>query len=107
MGELWHLIVSLGSILIWLALWQQLNRGGQILRGWAEENGYRIVQYQHRRFFKGPFSKAVDSGQLVYRITVEDQHRNLLNGWIRCGGSLFGRALPDMVEVRWDERSRR
>ena len=49
------------------------TRSDSLLRGWAEQNGFRIVREEYRWFSKGPFFWTSSRGQTVYYVTVEDK----------------------------------
>ncbi len=73
-----------------------------ILERWAEGNGCRIIDYEYRHVFRGPFFWSLGHRQ-VYRVTVEDPNGKRRSGWIRCGGFLFGVLFSDRVAEKWDE----
>ena len=102
MNGIWSWFLLIASVLLVLALFQQQDRASQIFSGWAEENGYRIVQIQYRRFFTGPYFRVRNGRQTICRITVEDKYKVLHHGWIRYVGSLRDISLSDAVEVKWD-----
>jgi hypothetical protein len=84
-----------------LMLYVQIRRAQTLLKGWAEENGYEILEAEHRLFRKGPYVWSA-RGQVVYRVRVRDQHGVERLGWVRCG-SWFAGVLSNKVESRWDE----
>ena len=77
------------------------QRSGNILRWWAERNGFRLVAWEYRWFFTGPFWFRA-KGQTVYRVVVEDRAGRRRAGWVRCGGWFLG-LWTDKAEVRWDQ----
>jgi hypothetical protein len=90
--------------LIWR--WQ---RPPVILERWADRNGYRIVDQSYCWFWAGPFFMRCGRGQMVYRITVEDEDGERWKGHVRLGHWLIG-LLSDEVAEAWDaghEPSRR
>jgi hypothetical protein len=89
-------VVAAGSI-----AWH-FGRSRSLLRGWAERNGFRLLHFEYRHLFRGPFFWTTSKGQTVYRVTVEDRAGHVRHGWVRCGGWWFG-LMTDHVEARWDE----
>ena len=79
----------------------QIRRAQTLLRGWAEENGYEILDSEHRLFRKGPYIWS-GRGQAVYRVWVRGRGGVERLGWVRCGTWWAG-VLADKVESRWDE----
>jgi hypothetical protein len=98
------LFLAILVLLIALAcLAGHLARSDWVLRNWAEEEGYRILQKRYRLFFRGPFFwRANDECQTVYRVTVEDKVGRVRSGWVCCGSWWLG-LWSDQAEVRWDE----
>jgi len=84
-----------------LMLYVHIRRAQTLLKGWAEENGYEILEAEHRLFRKGPYIWSA-RGQVVYRVRVHDEQGVERLGWVRCG-SWFAGVLSDKVESRWDE----
>jgi hypothetical protein len=77
------------------------RRSRSLLDRWAERNGYRVIEADYRKFFRGPFFWTSAKGQTVYRVTVEVKG-GVRTGWVRCGSWWLG-LLSEQVEVRWDE----
>jgi hypothetical protein len=91
-------VVVIGSVtLVW-----HFSRSGFLLRQWAEQNGYQLIDQEYRTFFRGPFFMTTAKGQTVYYVTVEDRVGRRRKGWVRCGGWFLG-LLSDNVEVLWDD----
>ena len=79
----------------------QIRRAQTLLKGWAEENGYEVLDSEHRLFRKGPYIWS-GRGQAVYRVWVRDRGGVERLGWVRCG-SWFAGLLSDKVESQWDK----
>ena len=79
----------------------RMRRARDMLEGWAEENGYEILESEHRLFRKGPYIWS-GRGQVVYRVWVRDREGVERLGWVRCG-SWWGGDLVDKVESQCDE----
>jgi hypothetical protein len=94
------MIVLVGFVVV--ALYFQIRRAQTLLRKWAQENGYEILDAEHRVFRKGPYIWSA-RGQAVYRVWVRDREGVERLGWVRCG-SWFAGVFSDKVESRWDEQ---
>ena len=79
----------------------QIRRAQTLLRSWAEEHGYEVLEAEHRIFRKGPYIWSA-RGQVVYRVWVRDRGGVERLGWVRCG-SWWAGLLSDKVEARWDD----
>jgi hypothetical protein len=103
MGErvLGILVILLLAGFVGAVLYMQIRRAQTLLRGWAEEHGYEILEAEQRIFRKGPYVWSA-RGQVVYRVWVRDGEGAERLGWVRCG-SWFAGVLSDRVESRWDE----
>jgi hypothetical protein len=88
-------------LIVITSVWH-FRRSRGLLDRWAERNGYRIIDSEYRKFFRGPFFWSTSKDQTVYRVTVELEKGRMLTGWVRCGSRFLG-LLSDKVEVRWDE----
>jgi hypothetical protein len=78
------------------------RRANRMLSQWAASNGYRIIESERRRFFKGPFFWSSSNNQIIYHVTIQDAYGNIHRGWVRCGTYFWG-AWTDELDVRWDE----
>jgi hypothetical protein len=76
-------------------------RSAAILKKWADENGYDILEKSYCHFFRGPFFFRTTKNQTVYRVTVRDKRGNVGTGWVACGSWWWG-LLSDQAKVRWD-----
>jgi hypothetical protein len=94
------LVLFVGSI-----AWT-FSRSQSLIRAWADENGYRLIDYQYRWIARGPFFWTTSKSQTVYRLTVEDERGNVRSGWVRCG-SWIGGLWSRRVDVRWDDAPHR
>jgi hypothetical protein len=93
----------LAGIIIGAALlaWTQ-NRSEVLIRRWAARNGYRLVDFERRALFRGPFFLFTSQGQTVYRVTVQMPDGKTRNGYTRLGGWFTG-LISDDVAVAWDD----
>ncbi|MBN1657432.1 MAG: hypothetical protein JXA93_03470 [Anaerolineae bacterium] len=87
--------------LVALVIYVHISRSQKLLRRWADENGYELLNVEHRMFRKGPFVWS-SRGQTVYRVEVRDKGGIVRKGWVRCG-SWWAGVFSDKVEARWDE----
>jgi hypothetical protein len=81
---------------------QTYRRAGWVLRKWAADNGFRIIDSNRPLVRKGPFFFNSSQSQIVYRVTVEDAQGSIRHGWVRCGSFFLG-PWKDQVDVKWDE----
>jgi len=88
------LLVALGFWKFWLAK--------RILKRWAKCNNYEILASEHCWWGKGPFFWTTTVGQVVYYVKLRTSDGQEKQGWVRCGGWLWGVATDEAV-VRWDE----
>jgi len=89
-------IAGVGFIFYW-----QFSRSRSLLREWAAQNGYEILQGEFRFLRRGPFFWTTSKGQTIYRVTVRDKQSQVRSGWVRCGGWWLG-LWSHKTEVRWD-----
>jgi hypothetical protein len=87
--------------LVAVVIYVQIRRAQTLLQGWAEENGYEVLEAEHRLFRKGPYVWSA-RGQAIYRVRVRDRGGVERRGWLRCG-TWWGGVFADKVESRWDE----
>ena len=92
------LILVVLAIVVPIALTWEKRRSAQILRRWAERNGFTVHESEFRALKRGPFSLTTWNYQAVRRVTVTGQDGERKTGWIRCNAYL----PTDKVEVRWD-----
>ncbi len=73
-----------------------------LLKKWADENGWEIVQ-QSRREFGSPWMFSKSRAQFVYYVAVapKGDSEKARWAWVRCGGWFSG-PKADKIEVRWD-----
>ena len=96
-------LVSVGLIALAFAfVIGSYRRAARLLSQWAASNGYRIIESERRKFFKGPFFWGSSNNQIIFRVTVQDAYGNIRRGWVRCGSYLLG-AWNDEVDFRWDD----
>ena len=87
------LIALVVAVAAGMMIWH-FSRAGEILTGWARDNGYEIVASERRWFFRGPFFFWTGKGQEVYYVTVRTPDGRLRRGWVRCGGFFLGMIKP-------------
>jgi hypothetical protein len=102
------LIFMIGPLMIAFfvtVFWWFDRRSKIILKKWADENGFEIVEKKQRyMIFTGPFKFWTNSrNQIIYCLTVRDREGHERSGWARCGSYLGGVFFSDKIEVRWDE----
>lgn len=94
-------VIALGLIVL-TAIWH-FRRSSMILRRWADENGYELLESRLNWLNQGPFFWTSSSGQTVYYVRVVNRSDGRLRqGWVRCGG-FWGGLFDARAEVRWDE----
>src|ERR1700681_1721332 len=90
LGSLVPLFILLVIIVVAGVLYLNYRRSSTMLRNWASQNGYRIIQANMRYFFTGPFFWTTGKGQSVFRVEVENQQGFRRTGWVRCGSWIWG-----------------
>ena len=96
-------LLLLFAVIIAVALWWNFSRSRALLRQWAQENGYEILESHYRVFRKGPFFWTSSRGQTVYYVKTRDRQGYLRSGWVRCGSWWWG-LWSDQTEVRWENQ---
>ena len=89
-------------VLCWVALsvtWHWF-RSRLLLKQWARENGFELMQMSMNWFKFNPFLFA-SKHQEVLRIKVRDNKGRERGGWAKCGGFWLG-FLVNKIEVKWD-----
>jgi hypothetical protein len=96
-------LVAVLAVAIVVVLWitWSISRSKAILDRWAQQNGYDIVQREHRLFRRGPFWWRTHDGQTVYYVVVHDRQGHTRRAWVRCG-SMWAGLLSDQATVIWD-----
>ena len=89
------------AVFVGFVIYIHIRRAQTLLKGWAEENGYEILDAEPRLFRRGPYFWS-GRGQVVYRVWVRDREGVERLGWVRCG-SWWGGVLVDKVESQCDE----
>jgi hypothetical protein len=91
----------IGGMLGMIALARK--RSMTILKAWAENNGYEILQCK-RPFRSGGFSYiTLSRGQVVYSVKVRDKKGRERSGWVKCGSYVGGVLSSDNAEVKWSD----
>jgi len=112
MFEIIFILVLLTLVLLYrLRYWRQGSPNQQrILRKWAHEQGFQIVECR-RALFTGPFHWFTTvRDQSVFSVKVHNRENLDRSGWVRVQtarpwGGLFdgGVAASEGVEVMWNE----
>ena len=56
-----------------------------LVQRWANDNGFRIVRAEYRRFFKGPFTwKLLGRFEWVYYVRIRELDGRERSAWLRC-----------------------
>lgn len=76
------------------------RKARQLIHGWADACGYRILNLEFRWFRRGPFFWTSGKGQLVYYVVLMDQDQRR-QAFVRCGSFWLG-MLSDNMDVRWE-----
>ena len=103
-GAAGGLLMCLMAVVAVVGVLLMMSRSQSLLQGWADENGYRIIDSDARMLAKGPFFWTSSSGQSIYRVTVEDASGRRRSGYVRLGSLLGGILFSDKSEVRWDDQ---
>ena len=88
-------------LVIVLIAWSA-SRSRNMLKSWADENGYQIEDAQWRWFRKGPYFWKSSKNQHVYHFVASDEDGVQRSGWARCGGYWLGLFTSD-IDVTWDD----
>lgn len=92
------------TLIILTTLWFY-KRSEIVLKDWAAQNGYELLEAKINWFNLGPFFWTSAKGQVVYYIQVLNKRTGQTRrGWVRCGSFWLG-LMSDKAEVRWDERN--
>jgi hypothetical protein len=78
------------------------EKSSLLLKDWAAESGYTVLDQTWRGF--GPLWLK-GGNQHVYYVSIEDREGRRRQGWVFCGGWLFG-MRSGQVKVVWDEPRR-
>ena len=95
------LLILFGPLLVAFIVWHHI-RSRSLLKRWANENGFVILQTEHRNFARGPFTWN-SRGQTVFHVKVRDRKGIERAGWVNCGGRCFG-LLREKAEVKWEDQ---
>jgi len=91
-------VLVLLVIVVPIALVWENRRSAQIVRRWAEQNGFTINESEFRALKRGPFWLTTWNYQAVRRLAITGQNGQQKTGWVRCNAYW----PTDKVEVRWD-----
>jgi hypothetical protein len=83
-----------------MASWDR--QGRNMVKHWAEDNGYQLVSLEHRVLNRGPFGLSTSRMQMIYSLVVMDESGLVRQGWARCGGWFAGVA-SGQIDVRLGE----
>ena len=73
---------------------------GILIRRWAVQNHYRLIDWKYCQFWVGPFVLRATNLQMVYVVTIEDQAGKTRQAWVRCRSWFLG-LLSDELTVEW------
>jgi hypothetical protein len=73
-----------------------------MLRAWALEKRYEILESKWCWFVRGPFQETWSTNQAVFRVRVLDSFGAKRSCWAKLGGSYLG-LLVDDVWIVWDD----
>ena len=105
MEELLPVLGVAAAVFFVALLWAwHFRRSRDILRRWADENGYELVSVERRFVFRGPFWWRTAKGQEVFYVVVRDSAGHCRNAHVRVGGWFTG-LLSDQVSCEWEDRS--
>jgi hypothetical protein len=97
MFRLLAVVVVIGfAVVVW-----HCSRARNILKQWADGNGYEILSSEQRWLRRGPFWLS-SAGQEIFYVTIRTSDGGLKSGWVRCGSSFLG-ILVKQADVQWDE----
>ncbi len=91
-------------VIMGLSLVLHYRKAAALLRRWADENGFTLVQQERREFRRGPFFWSSSKDQVVYYVTVRDRGGRLRHVWVRVGSWFLG-IMSDKTEVKWDDET--
>ena len=93
------ILVSFGGI-----LWVFRARSRAILRKWAGENGFEILERKQEFLGTGPFKPWTNSrNQTIFFLRVRGRDGRERSCWARCGSYFGGVFFSNAIEIRWDE----
>lgn len=87
----------------WYWLW--VRRAKSMLRAWATNGGFRILDFKRHYMFAGSFHWwwLNRPYRIVFRVHVLDRAGRERFGWVRCGSNVGGVLFSNHTEVRWDQ----
>jgi hypothetical protein len=97
------LLVVIGGVVAYVT-WC-CSRSKSILRHWAEDSGFEIMDSRLQPLSNGAFDWISSNGQTIYHVRIRDREGRERSGWVRCG-SFWSGVLSDKTEVKWESESR-
>jgi hypothetical protein len=94
-------LLALVAIIGFSVVVRHCSRARNILKQWADDNGYEILSSEQRWLRRGPFWLS-SGGQEIFYVTLRTSDSELKRGWVRCGSSFLG-ILVKQADVQWDE----
>ena len=77
-------------------LYRRFSDSPFALQRWAKDNGFRILHFEYRALFQGPFAgRSSRRRDMIYYVRIRDFHESERSGWVRCYG--------DEAEVEWQK----
>lgn len=89
---------ALTALVIWLNIFSY-RKAKRLIREWAAEKGYAIVDMELRFIRRGPFLWTSGNAQIVYYVVLSSGSEKR-SAFIRCG-SFFTGLLSDNIDVEW------
>lgn len=89
------------AVAVVVLIWWQHTRASDILRQWAQKDGFEVISANKRYIRTGPFFMDHSRGQFVFRIVVRDRSGTKRTGWLLVGGWLAGVA-SNKSRISWD-----
>ena len=77
-------------------------RSRAILRKWADESGFEILERKQEFLVSGPF-KWSSNNQTIFYLRVRGRDGCERSCWARCGSFFDGVLFSNKIEIRWNE----
>ena len=93
-------VLTVAALGLLIALpWWQVQRGKSLVRTWATQHGYAIIEIDHRWILRGPYSWWKAKHQNVYHIELRDSTGQARTGYAKTGSLWLGTMLSNNVAV--------
>jgi hypothetical protein len=97
----WLPSVVVASFAAWWLV-RRIRRGRQIVKQWAEANGYQVVRRLPSWWRMGPFPVAAFGKQSVHYLELRDRNGTIRRCWLKVGDFVVGQ-LDDRVDVAFEQ----